>query len=167
MTSPPATIDTPIIASRLLDNYSKTAMPRTTPSEGTSFVQRGGKGRGAGKGKGKPFNKERWMDKECHNCKKKGHPAWACPDDDDDDDKSRSSQAQSVKRLEKDLKSIKKAFTQLQQAKEADSDTSDLEASESDLHFQFEEVGGFQFAQVETEFEPHRKAVQAGVDEHH
>jgi hypothetical protein len=48
---------------------------------------------------------------------------------------------------------MKKAFTQLQEMKEADSDISDSEASEGDSHFQFE-VGGFQFAQVETEFEP-------------
>jgi hypothetical protein len=111
MISPSAITDTPRIASRLFviifwDKYSKTAMPKTTPSEGTSFVQKGGRGdgnrtgrrNGAGKGKGKPFDKERWKDKECFNCKKKGHPALACPEaDDDDDDKSRSSQAKSVK----------------------------------------------------------------------
>jgi hypothetical protein len=37
--------------------------------------------------------------------------------------------------------------------KEADSNISGSEASEGDSHFQFE-VGGFQFAQVEKEFEP-------------
>jgi hypothetical protein len=105
------------------------------------------------KGKGKPFDKERWKDKECHNCKKKGHPAWACPKaDDDEDDTSSSSTARSIKKLakdfksmkksithlhlarsmkkfEKELKSMKKAFTQLQEMKEADSDISDSEAS--------------------------------------
>jgi hypothetical protein len=48
---------------------------------------------------------------------------------------------------------MKKALTQLQEMKEADSDITDSEASEGDSHFQFE-VGGFQFAQVEKEFEP-------------
>jgi hypothetical protein len=68
----------------LLDKYSKTAMPKTTPSERMSFVQRGGRGRGAGKGKGKPFDKECWKDKECFKCYKKGHPSSHCPNTDDD-----------------------------------------------------------------------------------
>jgi hypothetical protein len=68
--------------------------------------------------------------------------------------KSSSSQARSVKKLAKEFKStMKKAFTQLQEMKEADSDISDSEASEGDSHFQLE-VSGFQFAQVEKEFEP-------------
>jgi hypothetical protein len=101
-------------------------MPKTTPSEGTLFVQKGGRGNGngtgrgndAGKGKGKPFDTEHWKDKECFKCKNKGHPVSHCPnavddddddndddddddndndDDDDDDDKSRSSQEQASK----------------------------------------------------------------------
>jgi hypothetical protein len=41
------------------------------------------------------------------------------------DDKSHASQARSVKKkLIKDIKSMKKAFTQLQQVKEEDSDLS-------------------------------------------
>jgi hypothetical protein len=33
----------------LLDNHSKTAAPQMTPSEGSSFAQRSGKGRGTGR----------------------------------------------------------------------------------------------------------------------
>jgi hypothetical protein len=128
----------------LLDKYSKTVVPKTTPSEGKSFVQKGGKGKGpaAGqgngaeksKGKQKPFDKEYWKDKECFKCHKEGHPATHCPED-DDDDKSRASQAKSVKKLVKDMKSMKKAFTQLSKMKEAESDISDSDTSEGDSHF--------------------------------
>jgi hypothetical protein len=48
---------------------------------------------------------------------------------------------------------MKKTFTQLQQMKESDSDISDSDASEGDSHFQFDD-DGFQFTQVEHEFEP-------------
>jgi hypothetical protein len=139
----------------LLDKYSKTVVkPKPAQSEGTSFVQKGGRGNGAEKGRRKPFDKEYWEEKECYKCKRKGRPSSHCPKaDDDKDDKSSSSKARSVKKLAKEFKSMKKAFTQLQEMKEADSDISDSEASEGDSHFQFE-VGGFQFAQVEKEFEP-------------
>ena len=54
-----------------------------------------------------------------------------CPNADvDEDDTSHSSQAKSEKKLARDLKSMKKAFTQLQQMKEADSDISDSDAKE-------------------------------------
>jgi hypothetical protein len=52
---------------------------------------------------------------------------------------------------------MKKAFTQLQEMREDASDISDSEASEGDSHgdshFQID-VDGFQFAQVDKEFEP-------------
>ena len=139
----------------LLDKYSKTVVPKTTPSEGTSFVQKGGKGKAAEKDKQKPFDKEYWKDKECYNCHEEGHPATHCKKKKkeigkEDDD---SSHAKSVKKLTKDMKSMKKAFTQLSKMKEAESDISDSETSEEASHFQFE-VGGFQFAQVDNEFEP-------------
>jgi hypothetical protein len=97
--------------------------------------ERSGRGRGRGQhytgargasknglcgnnGKGKPFDKECWKDKECFNCKKIGHPASHCPKDDDDKDaKSSSSQARSVKKLAKQFRSTKKAFTQLLEKK--------------------------------------------------
>jgi hypothetical protein len=48
---------------------------------------------------------------------------------------------------------MKKAFTQLQKVKEADSDISDSNASEGDSHFQCMH-DDFQLTQVEQEFEP-------------
>jgi hypothetical protein len=85
-----------------------------------------------------------------------------CPKDDDDD--NNKSQAKSVKKLTKDVKSMKKAitqdvksmkkaFTQLQKVKEADSDISNSEGSETDSHFQCKH-DDFHFTQVEQEFEP-------------
>jgi hypothetical protein len=80
----------------LLDKYySKTVMPKMTQSDGTSFVQKGGRGNrnGAGrgngpgkKGKGTLFDKEYWKGKECFKCNKKGHPSLHCPNADDDED---------------------------------------------------------------------------------
>jgi hypothetical protein len=150
----------------LLDKYSKTVVPKPNQSEGASFAQKkGGKGGRGGAGRGnatdkdgggaaqKPFNKEFWADKECFKCHKKGHPASHCTSE-DDDDKSRTSQARSVKQLAKDIKTIKKAFTQLSQMREnATSDISESEASEGESHFQFDDHA-FQFTQVEEEFEP-------------
>ena len=141
----------------LLDKYTKTTVPKAGQSEGTSFAQKGGKGNAkGGKGKDKSFDKEYWKDKECYNCNTKGHPSSHCPNKgNNDDDKSQASQAKSVKKLTKEMKNMKKAFTQLQQLKEADSDISESEASAEDSHFQFENDDGFQFTQVENEFEPH------------
>jgi hypothetical protein len=48
---------------------------------------------------------------------------------------------------------MKKVFTQLQQVKEADSDTSDLDAPKGDSHFQCKQ-DNFQFTQVKQEFKP-------------
>ena len=148
----------------LLDKYSKTAVQRTTQSEGTVFVQggkghRGGRGRGNRGGRGnKPFDKEYWKDKECFNCQNKGHPSTSCPeaekDADDTSISSRSSQANIVTKLTKDFKKIKKAFSQLQQLQESDSDLSDDKDEEENSHFRIADRG-FQFAQLNREFEPH------------
>jgi hypothetical protein len=73
----------------------------------------------------------------------------------DDDDRSTSSAASSVKKLKKDRKSIKKAFTtvntQLSQLKEADSDISESEGEEAS-HFQVDQA--LQFAQLDKKLEP-------------
>jgi uncharacterized protein YodC (DUF2158 family) len=61
-----------------------------------------------------------------------------------DDDSA--SIAQSVKKLAKDTKNLKKAFTQLQKTSEQDSDLSGSESEEEDSHFQFGD--GFQFTQM-------------------
>jgi hypothetical protein len=66
-----------------------------------------------------------------------------------------ASAASSVKKLKKDLKSIKKAFTtvntQLAQLKEADYDISESEGEEAS-YFQVDQA--IQFAQIDKKFEP-------------
>jgi hypothetical protein len=67
-----------------------------------------------------------------------------------------ASAASSVKKLKKDFKSVKKAFTtvntQLEKLKEADSNLSGSEDDEDQLHFQM--YTSLQFAQVDKEFDP-------------
>jgi hypothetical protein len=92
-----------------------------TQFEGTSFAQRsgrgGGKGGNGGNGNGKTYDPSNydinyWKDKECYKYHKKGHPATHFPKkSNDDDDSYLASTASSVKKLKKDLKSMKKAFT--------------------------------------------------------
>lgn len=76
----------------LLDKYSKSIIvSSTTPSEGTSFAQKGG---GKGNKNNSTYDKDYWKDKECFNCHKIGHPANHCPENPDkqeDDAKSVSS----------------------------------------------------------------------------
>jgi hypothetical protein len=72
-------------------------------------------------------------------------------------DNESTSIAQSVKKLAKDTKNLKKAFTQLQKTNERDSDLSGSKSEEEDSHFQF--GVGFQFTQMKAkqaaiEFEP-------------
>jgi hypothetical protein len=144
----------------LLDKYSKTVVPKVSPSKGTSFVQRGGRGSGnqngsgAGRGNGstgnaKPFNKDYWKDKECFKCHEKGHPASHCPKADNNDDEKSHASAKSIKKLMKEIKTMKKAFTQLKVTEETSS-VSECSTDKEDLHFQI----GLQFAQIECEFEP-------------
>jgi hypothetical protein len=147
----------------LLDKYSMTAVAKVTHSEGTSFAQISGIGGGRG-GRSKNikshenFDKEYWKDKTCYKCENKGHPANKCPkkSKNDNDEKSVASAASSVRKLKKDLKSMKKAFTtvntQLEKLKEADSDLSGSEDDNDQSHFQMD--GSLQFAQVDKEFEP-------------
>ena len=81
----------------------------------------------------------------------------------DDDNKSRTSASSNdrVKKLEKEINTIKKNFhyvnTQLAHLKESNSDLSDSD-TEEDSHFQHAEsdVGkhSFQFSQMDAEFEP-------------
>jgi hypothetical protein len=138
-------------------------VPRVTQSEGTTFahnIVRGG-GRGSnGNAKGhdsSSYDKKYCKDRECYKCHKKGHPATHFPKKlSDDDDCSLASTVRSVKKLKKDLKSIKKAFTtvntQLAQLKEAESNTSESEGEDEAYHFQMDPA--LQSAQVDKEFEP-------------
>jgi hypothetical protein len=149
----------------MLDKYSKTVVPKVTQSEGISFSQRSGSGSGRsynGNGKGhetSTYDKKYWKDNECYKCRKMGHPATHCrnkSNSNEDDDSSASATINSVKKLQKDTNSMRKAFTtvttQLEKLKEAESDISESEGEDESSHFQVD--AGLQFAQVEKEFEP-------------
>ena len=127
-----------------LDRYSKSNPPPVS-SKGIAFAQKGANGGGK---KGKKDDKQGdlakddkpmdpYKDMECFNCGEKGHPARFCPKKKSDDDSSSISSKSSKsgkKSLEKQFKSIKKSFAQLQTAiKESESDSSSDEQS----HFQF------------------------------
>jgi hypothetical protein len=132
----------------LLDKYSKTVVvPKMTSSEGSSFAQNGGRGGRGSKGQATiTFDKEYWKDKTCFNCSEKGHSSSSCTKATVTNDDDSASIAQSVKKLAKDTKNLKKAFTQLQKTREQDSDLSGSESGEEDSHFQFGD--GFQFTQM-------------------
>jgi hypothetical protein len=149
----------------LLDKYSKTVIPKVTQSEGTSFAQKGGRGSGRsynGNGKGhdsSTYDKKYWKDKECYKCHKMRHPATHCgnkSNSNGDDDSSAAVTVNSVKKLQKDIKSTRKTFmtvnTQLEKLKEAESDISESEGEDEASYFQMDVA--LQFAQVEKEFEP-------------
>jgi hypothetical protein len=149
----------------LLDKYSKTVVPKVTQSEGTSFAQKIGRGSGRsynGNGKGhesSTYDKKYWKDKEYCKFHKMGHPATHCgkkSNSNDDDDSSAAATFNSVKKLQKDIKSMRKAFmsvnTQLEKLKEAESDIYESEGEDEASYFQMN--AALQFAQVEKEFEP-------------
>jgi hypothetical protein len=149
----------------LLDKYSKTVFPKVTQSEGTSFAQKGVRGSGRsynGNGKGhesSTYDKNYWKYKECYKCHKMGHPATHCgkkSKSNEDDDSSAAATVKSVKKLQKDIKFMRKAFTtvntQLEKLKEAETDISESEGEDEALHLQMDTA--LQFAQVKKEFEP-------------
>ena len=119
----------------LTDHYSK-APTAITNSEGTAFAQNAAKKKKKGdkdKTKSdtpkdpKDFDKEWWKDKECYRCGKKGHPATAClvkPPSDDDDKSSCSSKSSSkaIAEIQKSMKTIGKAMTQLGEGADFDED---------------------------------------------
>jgi hypothetical protein len=79
---------------------------------------------------------------------------WQSPAHKDNDS---ASIVHSIKKLTKDTKNLKKAFTQLQKTSKQDSDLSDSKSEEEDSDFQFDD--GFQFMQMTmkqmaTKFEP-------------
>jgi hypothetical protein len=96
-------------------------------SEVTSFAQKGGRGGGQsynGNGKGhdsSTYDKKYWKDKECYKCHKMSHPATHCgkkSNSNDDDDSSAAATVNSVKKLQKDIKSMRKAFMMVQSSHE-------------------------------------------------
>jgi hypothetical protein len=149
----------------LLDKYSKTVIPKVTQSEGTSFALKGGRGGGQSytvNGKDHDsgtYDKKYWKDKECYKCHKMGHPETHCgkkSNSNDDEDSSAAETVNSIKKLQKEIKSTMKAFTtvntQLEKLKEAESDISESEGEDEASHFQMDVA--LQFTQVEKEFEP-------------
>jgi hypothetical protein len=148
-----------------LEKYSNTVIPKVTQSEGTSFAQKGGRGSGQiynGNGKGQvssTYDKKYWKDKEHCKCHKMGHPATHCgnkSNSNSDDYSSAAATVNSVEKLQKDIKSMRKGFTtvstQLEKLKEAESDISESGGEDEASHLQMDVA--LQFAQVEKEFEP-------------
>jgi hypothetical protein len=143
----------------LLNKYSTTVVvPKMTSSEGSSFAQKGGRGGRDGKGQGSiTFDKEYWKERTCFNCIEKGHPSSSHTKPGVINDDDSASIVQSIKKLTKDTKILKKAFTQLQKTSKRDLDLSGSESEEEDLHFHFDD--GFQFTkmkakQMANKFEP-------------
>jgi hypothetical protein len=88
-----------------------------------------------------------------------GHPATHCgkkSNSNDDDDSSAAATVNSVKKLQKDIKSMRKAFmtvnTQPENLKEAESNISESEGEDeaSDFHMDV----ALQYSHIEKEFEP-------------
>jgi hypothetical protein len=99
-----------------------------------------------------------------------GHPAKHCrkkSNSNEDDDSSAAATVNSVKKLQKDIKSMRKAFTtgntQLEKLKQDESEISESEGEDEASHFQMD--AALQFAQVEKEFEPRTAKLfkQAGL----
>jgi hypothetical protein len=74
-----------------------------------------------------------------------GHPATHCrkkSNSNEDDDSSTAATVNSVKKLQKDIKSMREAFTtvntQLEKLKEAESDISESEGEDEASHFQMD-----------------------------
>ena len=157
----------------LLDKYSKSIIvSHTTPSEGTSFAQRGGRGggRGAGSSNQNSFDKAYWKDKECYNCNKKGHPSSHCPKKkktNDDDKSSRTSKSNTSKSnksaqasIEKEQKKLKKSFATLSSKIEELENESDISNSDSDNEEQSHFQTNFTFAQKDKrDFEQRNKDI--------
>jgi hypothetical protein len=88
-----------------------------------------------------------------------GHPATHCgkkSNSNDDDDSSAAATVKGIKKLQKDIKSMRKAFTtvntQLEKLKEAESDISESEGEDEASHFQMD--AALQFEQGKKECEP-------------
>ncbi len=93
---------------KLLQSYSSAApVKQQVISQGASFAQKGGgkfnRGGKGGSSRTGDYDREHWKDKECHGCHKKGHPQWACPNnnrkDKDDDDDDTSEKPRATKRI--------------------------------------------------------------------
>ena len=115
-------------ALHLLDRYGKDAKIGATTSEGNSFLQEKGD---------KPlpwYSKERWKDKQCHNCLGNGHPSYSCPNetgsqggDDSSVASTRSAaSANSFTKLNKEFKKMAATLAQLAEGNEINDDASEI-----------------------------------------
>jgi hypothetical protein len=86
------------------------------------------------------------VDQACFNYSEKRHPSLSCKKQAVANNNDSTSIVHSVKKLAKETKNLKKAFTQPQMTSMQDSDLSDSESEEEDLHFQFDD--GFQLTQM-------------------
>jgi len=145
----------------LLDKYSKSiVVSHTTPSEGTSFAQRGGKGGGNNNNQNQnqdDYDKDYWKDKKCYNCNKTGHPSNKCPlkKQKNDDDKSvstrtsKSSKSDKATDINKAQKKLKKSFATLTSKINEMENESDLSDSDDDdeeqSHFQTDAMSNYAF----------------------
>ena len=145
----------------LLDKYSKSiVVSHTTPSEGTSFAQRGGKGGGNNSNQNQnkdDYDKDYWKDKKCYNCNKTGHPSNKCPlkKQKNDDDKSvstrtsKSSKSDKATDINKAQKKLKKSFATLTSKINEMENESDLSDSDDDdeeqSHFQTDAMSNYAF----------------------
>ncbi len=109
----------------LMDHYSKTPTAITT-LDGTAFAQSGKQKKKVGDKEKEPkaakvpkdFDKVWWKDKECYRCGKKGHHASACSikllsDNDDKSICSSKSPSNAMAEIQKSMKAMGKAMTQL------------------------------------------------------
>jgi hypothetical protein len=158
----------------LLDKYSKsTVVSHTTPSEGTSFAQRGGRGGANSDRNSNTYDKKFWKDKTCYNCNTTGHPSTHCPDKDkkqkNDDDKSvstrtsKSSKTSKATSISKAQKKLKKSFATLtSKIQELENEDSDISDSDDDD----EEVSHFQTGTIlmQTDFAFHQGFEQRNID---
>jgi hypothetical protein len=116
----------------LMDHYSNTPTAITT-LESTAFAQSGKKKKKVGSKEKKPkatkdpkdFDKERWKDKECYRCSKKGHPASACSvkplsNNDDKSICSSKSASNAMAAIRKSMKTMGKAMTQISEIADFD-----------------------------------------------
>jgi hypothetical protein len=92
---------------------------------------------------------------ECYRCHKKGHPSYAC--DDDDNNKSTAS---SINKLTKELKGMKQQFMTINAKLSSLEEDSEVSGSEDEGDgSSFFMMEAHQFMQVEPMFDPRIQAI--------
>jgi hypothetical protein len=132
----------------LMNDFKPLVVKATAPvaSQRTAFAQKQQKGAGTlGAGNECSYNKEYFADKKCHNCGKKGHPSRCCTQKkgktmkgtDDDKLVSSSKSNKTIKFLTKQVKTLKKLVSALQDLNKDSKDDSSISSEEGDVHFQY------------------------------